>query len=187
MKIPKPAAKSASSWSGIKGKLADIDRAGLLGIIQDLYAASKDNQAFLHARFGLGADVLKPYKAVISRWVNPNVLKDQQFSIAKAKKAIADYRKAVGSAEGVAELTTFYCEQCVELLNFCGMDDESYYDALVRMYAQAVKATAGFEGELLDEFIERLDRVRDAGHNYGYGVGNDMDELFAEFDFDEEP
>jgi hypothetical protein len=35
----------------IKAKLASVDRLGLLGLIQDLYAAHKDNQTFLHARF----------------------------------------------------------------------------------------------------------------------------------------
>jgi len=176
---------TAAKWSGIKQKLSDFDRADLIGLIQDLYAASKDNQAFLHARFGLG-DVLNPYKAVISRWVNPNVLKNQGFSISKAKKAIADYRKAVGNPEAMAELTTYYCEECTELLSFCGMDDESYYDALVRMFQQAVKATSALDEDQQQQFIERLDRVRQAGHNYGYGVGDDMDELFAEFDIDEE-
>ena len=42
--------KNAPSWSGVKARLTDFDRAGLLGLIQDIYATSKDNQAFLHAR-----------------------------------------------------------------------------------------------------------------------------------------
>ena len=37
-----------------------FDRAGLQGLVQDLYAASKDNQAFLHSRLGLGHDQLGP-------------------------------------------------------------------------------------------------------------------------------
>ena len=49
--------KGTPSWSDVKSKLADLDRAGLIGLVQDLYAASKDNQVFLHARFGLGAEV----------------------------------------------------------------------------------------------------------------------------------
>ncbi len=65
--------KGSPSWSDVKGKLTDIDRAGLIGLVQDLYAARKDNQAFLHARFGLGDDVLKPYKATIDRWLWPDV------------------------------------------------------------------------------------------------------------------
>lgn len=117
--------KSAPSWGGVKAKLADFDRAGLIGLVQDLYAASKDNQAFLHARFGLGDDVLKPYKATIDRWLWPDAFKQQDTSVAKAKKAIADCKKAV-------------CRPA----------------------------------------------VRRFGHNLGYGVGDDMDELLADLRFD---
>ena len=42
-------------WSDVKARLIAFDHAGLLGLIHDLYAASKDNQTFLHARFGLGS------------------------------------------------------------------------------------------------------------------------------------
>ena len=56
--------KTSPTWNDVKAKVTDFDRAGLLGVLQDLYAASKDNQAFLHARFGLGVDVLEPYKVI---------------------------------------------------------------------------------------------------------------------------
>jgi hypothetical protein len=92
---------SKPSWTDVKSKLAAFDRAGLIGLVHDLYATSKDNQAFLHARFALGGDVLKPYKATIDRWLWPDVFKNQDTSVAKAKKAISDYTKAVGQTEGL--------------------------------------------------------------------------------------
>ena len=49
--------KNIPSWVDVKEKLANFNRAGLIGLIQDLYATSKDNQAFLHARFALGDDM----------------------------------------------------------------------------------------------------------------------------------
>lgn len=55
--------KKKPTWSDLKRQLADLGRRAMLGLIQDLYAASKNNQAFLHARFALGEDVLAPYKA----------------------------------------------------------------------------------------------------------------------------
>ena len=46
--------KNASpTWSDVRTALLDFDRAGLRGLVQDLYTASKDNQEFLHARLGL--------------------------------------------------------------------------------------------------------------------------------------
>ena len=49
----------------------------------------------------LGGDVLKPYKVTIDRWLWPDVFKNQDTSVAKAKKAIADYKKAIGHAGGL--------------------------------------------------------------------------------------
>ena len=116
--------KNTPSWSNVKAQLADFDRAGLLGLIQDMYAASKDNKAFLHARFGLGDDVLKPYKITIDRWLWPDVLKNQGTSVAKAKKAIADYKKAAGQPDGLAELMVFYCEGVAGFRNDIVLQDE---------------------------------------------------------------
>ena len=170
--------KSKQTWTYLKCRLNELDRSGLLGLIQDLYAAGKDNKAFLHARFGLGDDVLKPYKTTISRWVCPDVLKAHGISVAKAKKAISDYKKAIGRPEGVAELMVFYCEESTAFLGFCGMDDEGYFDAL--------EATSNVDPGLQQSFVERLEQVRQEGHNYGYYVGDDMDDLMAEYGFGEE-
>ena len=93
--------KSASpTWADVKAFLLTFDRAGLQGLVQDLYAASKDNQAFLHARFGLGPDQLGPYKAAVLRWINPDLMKNQTVSASTAKKAIADYHKAIRYPRG---------------------------------------------------------------------------------------
>ncbi len=175
-----PAKKTTPTWSDLKAKLADLDRAGLLGLVQDLYAASKDNQAFLHARFGLGDDLLKPYKATIDRWISPDVLKHQDTSVAKAKKATSDYKMAIGRPEGLAELMVFYCERAAGFSSEYGMDDEAYLHALVRMFAQALKVAATLPEDPRADLVARLDAVRDVSHNVGYGVGDDMDDLLAE-------
>ncbi len=40
----------------------------------------------LHARFGLGGDVLEPYKKIIERWLWPDVLRSQDTSVSQAKR-----------------------------------------------------------------------------------------------------
>ena len=92
--------KHVPSWKAVKAALQSFDRTGLLGLVQDLYAVDRDNQAFLHARLGLGSDQLGPYKAIISRWICPDLMGKQSVSISKAKKAITDYRKAIGQPAG---------------------------------------------------------------------------------------
>ena len=177
--------KNSVSWSNVKTKLADFDRAGLLGLLQDLYAANKDNQTFLHARLNLGDDVLKPYKTTINRWLCPDVLRNQDFSIAKAKKPIADYKKAIGQVEGLAELMVFYCEQAVGFIDDVSLQDEGYFDALVRMFEQALKTIASLADAQRPPLWDRLDAVRRACRDLDYGVDDDMEDLLAEYRADD--
>jgi hypothetical protein len=165
----------------VKAKLAGLDRINLMGLIQDLYAAHRDNQTFLHTRFGLGEDVLKPYKETLDRWLWPDVLRNQGTSVAKAKQAISSYRKAVGEPAGLAELMVFYCESAVGFSDDVGYQDEGYFDALVHMFEQALKVTCHLPAGERDALIVRLNRVRTISHNLGYGVGDDMDSLLVDY------
>jgi len=171
--------KTTGSWSDVKARLMDFDRAGLLALVQDLYAASKDNKAFLNARLGLGGDPLAPYKDVITRWINPPDFRNP-ISVSKAKKAISDYKKALGRPEDLAELTVFYCEEVFDFLAVCGMEDGGYFDALVRMYEQALKYVLALPEPKRAAFLVRLDRVRQFGQNFGWGVGTDFDYFWSE-------
>ena len=142
---------------------------------------TKDNQVFLHTRFGLGEDVLKPYRETLGRWLWPDVLRNQDTSVSKAKQAISSYRKAVGEPAGLAELMVFYCESAAGFSNDVGNQDEGYFDALVHMFEQALKATCQLSAGDRDALIVRLDRVRTISHNFGYGVGDDMDGMLAKY------
>ena len=177
--MPRRQEGSQPTWTDVKAQLSSFDRLGLLGLIQDLYVAHKDNQTFLHARFGLGQDVLKPYKEILDRWLWPDVLRNQDTSVIKAKQAISSFKKAVGDLAGLAELMVFYCECAAEFCNDVGYQDEAYFNALVRMFDQALKAIAQLSAKDGNPLIARLDRVRVISHNFGYGIGDDMDSLLA--------
>src|ERR1035438_9169185 len=177
--MAKPKSKSQPTWTDVKAKLAGFDRAGLLDLIQNLYGSQRDNQRFLHARFGLGADVLEPFKETIERWLWPDVLRNQDTSVFKAKQAIAAYKKAVGDPEGLAELMVFYCEQAAGFCSDICNDDEGYFDALVRMFERALKIADTLPAECRNGLVTRLERVRDISHNFGYGGGDDMDYLLS--------
>jgi hypothetical protein len=154
--------KPQPTWTAVKAKLASFDRKGLLGLIQDLYSAHKDNQMFLHARFGLGEDVLRPYKETLDRWLWPDVLRNQDTSVMKAKQAISSYRKAVGEPAGLVELMVFYCERAAGFCSDIGYQDDGYFDALVRMFDQALKAIAQLSASDRHALIVRLDKIRGA-------------------------
>src|SRR5207247_9777049 len=109
--MAKPQPKSRPTWADVKRNLAGFNRAALLSLVHDLYAAHKDDQAFLHSRFGLCEDALETYKKTMNRWLLPNVARRQGTSVAKAQQAISDYRMSLGDAEVLDELMVSACER----------------------------------------------------------------------------
>lgn len=166
--------KSQPSWSDVKAKLAHFDRAGLVGLVADLYALSKTNQLFLHSRFSLGTESLATYKrrihdALSSDWNKP-------VRIADAKKAVSEYRKVIGRPEGLLELRLFWCEAASSFSMEFGYADEGYFDALLRQFEAALNAMRGANETSRKSAIERLVAVRDRT-DVGYGVKDDMSYL----------
>ena len=179
--MTKRQSKSQPTWTDVKAKLAAFDRTALLDLLHNLYAADKDNQTFLHARFGLGEDVLERYKKTIDRWLWPDSFHNQDTSVSKAKQAISHYKKTVGDPAGLAELMVFYCEQAAGYCQDLGYQEEGFFDALVRMFEQALKSANTLPANGRDNLISRLNRVREISHDFGYGVGDDMDYLLAKY------
>ena len=178
--------KNASpTWSDVRAALLDFDGAGLRGLVQDLYTASKDNQAFLHARLGLGHDQLQPFKACISNWICPDVMKNQPISVSKAKKAIAGYKKAIGRPDGMAELSIFYCEEAFCFLESCSLEDETYFAALIRMYGRSLEFLSSLPAAQRATYLERLDKLRSRARNVGRGVEEVLNGLWYAAALDE--
>ena len=175
------------TWKDVKATLQDFDRVGLQGLVQDLYTASEDNQSFLHARLGLGSDQLKPFKDVITRWINPDIMRNQPVSISKSKKAIANYKKAMGRPEGMAELSIFYCEEAIGFLEACGLEDESYFLALIRMYDQATDIVLQLSPSDRAPYVERLNKLRLSARHVGWGVKDQLNDIWFDADLDEKP
>ena len=170
---------SAPKWSDVKAQLENFDRRGLTALVQVLYEANPDNRTFLHARLGLGEDPLAPYKETIARWLWPNILKDQDVSVSRAKKAVSDYKKASGDPAGMAELMIFYCEQAAGFSSDVGMEGDSWFDAMLGMFTDALKLVVALpEGQRV-ALMARLDAVRTTCHDFGYGVGSATDYLIA--------
>ena len=167
-----------TTWNDIKAELVQFDRLGLLGLLKDLHALRPENRAFLSARLGVGSDPLAPYKMTISRWIYPDLMKGQDVSVSKAKKAIADYRKAIGRPDGMAELCIHYCEEAARLVGDCGIDDQAYYSALVRVFDQGLTQAVALPTPERDRMLERLDVVRGSLSGLGWGVSDNVNDIW---------
>jgi hypothetical protein len=75
----------------------------------------------------------------------------------------------------------FYCEQAAGFCHDLGNDDEVYLAAVVRMFEQALLVARTLPVSNRETLLDRLDHVRGISQNFGYGVGDDLDSLFAEY------
>jgi hypothetical protein len=76
----------------------------------------------------------------------------------KSQKAIADYKKAIGRADGMAELSIFYCEEAFGILESCSIEDESYFAALIRMYGRSIEFVSRLSASIIPRATSRRRR-----------------------------
>lgn len=175
-----------TKWSDVKPSVAGLDAKGLVALVADLYALSKDNRDFLHARFDPGADPLAPYKAIIDECMYPNVMRNKPIQIAEAKKAISSYSKAAGTPLGEAELMTFFAECGNQFTVDYGDIDEGFYDALIRMFGRAVHRVLELPEPEQEAFRQRLEAIVESSSGIGWGYHDGLcDEYYGAFPGDD--
>lgn len=166
------------TWSDVKPTVVDLNQKQLVQLVSDLYRLSKENQAFFHARFGIGDDPLAPYKKTIDACMYPDVYSNKPIQISKAKKAINSYSKAVGDPLGEIELMVFFVECGNNFTVNFGDIDEDFYDALNRMYQKAIQKVLCLPEEQQRGFKERLESIMTSASGIGWGY---YDMLYADY------
>lgn len=167
-----------SSWSDVKAAIGNFERSALLGLISDLYAYSTQNKNFLHARFSLGSDALKPYKKIIVDALYPNVMSNDPIEISTAKKAISDYGKAVGDPKGMLELMLYFVECGTRFTLDFGYGDEHFYASLERMYEKAIKLLLTLDEAAIDDYYDRFEDLVTSTENIGWGFHDTLGDIF---------
>ena len=117
---------------------------------------------------------------------NPLPIKDQTVSVSRAKKTIAGYNKAIGHPEGLAELSIFFCEEAFSFVEECSFSDERYFVGLIRMYDRSVNCVLSLPPPGRRPYVERLDKLRIRGKHVGWGVEDELNDLWHGADFDEQ-
>jgi hypothetical protein len=111
-------------------------------------------------------------------------MKNQPISVSGAKKAIADYQKAIGRPDGLAELSLFYCEEAFSFLESCSLDDEGYFFALIRMYDRSLEFVSQLPRSERTTYLKRLDQLRSRAKHIGWGVQYELNDLWCSADLD---
>jgi hypothetical protein len=172
--------KKKPSWSDVKSAIANFERSALIGLISDLYAYSTPNKNFMHARFSLGSDALKPYKKIIEDALFPDVMSNDDVEIATAKKAISDYGKAVGDPKGLLELMVHFVECGASFSLDVGYGDEDFFAALERMYEKAIKLLLTLDEATIDDYYDRFEGLVISTSDIGWGFHDTLGDIFYE-------
>jgi hypothetical protein len=166
------------SWRDVRAILSKASHKDLLSLVGDLYALRKENQDFLHARFLKDASTLAPYKETIERYISPAEPWKKPVKISLARKAISDYRKAVGDPRGLAELMLFYVECGVSFTLEFGDIDEPFYNSVVRVFSDGIRMLNQCDQDVVDKLLPRFAGVVNSTAEMGWGLYDNLRDTF---------
>ncbi len=166
--------RTTLSWRNIRSVLKDASRRELLSLVGDLYRLRTGNQDFLNARFIKDSYTLVPYKNAIEQYVSPAEPWKHPVKLSLARKAISDYRKAIGDPEGLAELMLFYAECGVSFTLEFGDIDEPFYDSVNRVFADGLKTLKRCGPDSVGKLLPRFQNVVRLTNDIGWGFHDSL-------------
>lgn len=149
----------------------------LIGLIQELYSLRTENKNYIHAKFELG-DSLKHYKTLIRDAIYPD--KNHPIRLSEARKAISQYKKAVGDPLGELELMVYYVECGNQLTRDFGDIDGPFYSSIISMFAKVVKRLQSSDESIIKSYVPRLHTVVKSADGIGWGYYDDLCDIFYE-------
>lgn len=167
------------SWSTVKSAASSLSQKELLGLVGELYRLSSQNKAFLHARFADRDVAMEEFKAIVAECLNPDVSRNRPLQVAKAKKAVADFCKAVTDPDANADLMVFFIEQGNAFTLEYGDIDAGFYSALVTMARRAAEVICSLPVDLQAPFMKRLGEVVRSSSGIGWGYHDDLADICA--------
>ena len=172
------------SWSSLASKIESLPQNDLAALIKDLYDLSSDNRDFVTARIlasgnAAGSIVLDGYRERVEKAFYPMRGGFRRPKLTDGRKAISDYRKAVGDNAGLAELMITYVESGVRFTNEFGEIDEGFYNSIEAVMENLCKLLLAEGKELYFRLEERIRSLRDDTSHIGWGFGDYMADQVA--------
>ncbi len=111
-----------------------------------------------------------PYKEIIKHNVSPADPLKHPIRLSPARKAISDYRKAVGDPEGLAELMLFYVECGINFTLEMGDIDEAFYSSMDSVYYDGMKMLNRCDKDVIGKLLPRFEALIHLAVDMGWGV-----------------
>ncbi len=178
------ATKKHGGWSAVCQQLATWEKPALLALLKDLYEAAGGNRDFIHARCQAGecgGEVLEKYRGNIVEQFFPT-RGDGKLKLEEARKAIRDYRKAMGNLPGTAELLMTYVENGARFTHEYGDMDERFYDSVESALDELAALLRGEARGMYPQFRDRLARVEKMTDGIGWGFNDFVGDIVGQLE-----
>lgn len=165
------------TWSAVKSAVGNLSHKDLFSLIAEIYRLSKENQTFLNARFADAEAVLEECKVVVGDCLYPDVQRNRPLQVAKAKKVVADFCKAVANPIAHADLMLVFLEQGDAFTVEYGDVGAGFYNALLAIASRAAETICVLPQELQQAFRDRFAEVVQSSSGIGWGIYDELAEI----------
>jgi hypothetical protein len=140
--------------SDLKKVLKELSKEELSEIIFDLYKSNKAVKDFLHYHLNQSDEqLIDKYKAEIKKAINPDKIK---LKLAKARKALSDFKKIGAQPDAQAVLMLYYLEQGLIFSERFEYDRDSLMKSLLSVFVTLLKL---IKSEYLSEHFSDLAKI----------------------------
>jgi hypothetical protein len=164
------------NWKNVKDILVKQDKSEIIKLVKELYLLNRANKDYFHTKFQL-IDPMEYYKDMIESNICPEL--NRPTRLGEAKKAITQYKKAVGDFLGELELMVFYVEcGTSEIVQFGDMY-EAFYDSLESMFGKITTKLQKSDIKIQKLFMPRLKKIISDSQGTGWGYCDALADMFC--------
>lgn len=171
----------------VKRYLKDLDNKELVGIITELFKANKPVQDYFAVKIN-GEAAIEELYARAAEAINNEFFPNRghgKLRLSVAQKAISDYKKQTGDAEGTTGLMLYYVELGTEFTNTYGDIDLPFYNSMLSIWEKVVEACEN-DKQLYDLLSDRLYDVVDKSDGVGWGYHDGICDIYYSLSWLEE-
>jgi len=163
-------------------KLSDLKKHELIKLVNALKSQSEENGSFVEAFLAgeKSEPVLKRYMQMIDRALDYDPLTSLDYDLEKMKRHVRSFQKASIDDFMKAKLLVYAVKKGNQLTLDLGDLEEEYYNEMLELFEQAVKAAAQLKVKSQDVFdlIEVLRQIVISTDGTGYGYHDDLADTY---------